>query len=267
MKRAILVAVTIWMGAAQTLSFEVASIKANNTGTPQFGTMRFWPGGRYTASNVTLKTLVESAYHIVSNRGFVTGGPSWVDTATFDIEARPMVGAISPSMSDRERVDASKLMLQRLLTDRFTLVVRRETKSLPIYRLVRAKSGAKLTKATARDCAAPSAMCGGFQGGAGYGIDGHTISMLDLSEFLTRFADRVVRDATGLRGEFDVRTTGWATSRSSQARDAAATSETIDPNGPSLFTVLEEQLGLKLEPAMGPVDTIVIERASRPDDN
>jgi uncharacterized protein (TIGR03435 family) len=247
-------------------SFDAASVKPNTSGSPS-GTMRFWPGGRFTASNVPLRKLVEAAYHIVPNRGLVSGGPAWVDSTGFDIEAKAGAGVIRPEMTNRQWVDATKLMLQTLLEQRFKLQTRHETKDMPIYRLVRAKGGVKLTKAPVRDCSAPRANCHGFEGGPGHGIEGHTDSMLDLSELLTFFADRIVRDATGLAGDFDIRTTGWAVARGRSDDSANTSNEVIDPNGPSLFTVLEEQLGLKLEPATGPVDLLVIQSAERPVEN
>jgi uncharacterized protein (TIGR03435 family) len=108
--------------------------------------------------------------------------------------------------------------------------------------------------------------CHGFQAaGARVGLDAHTASMPDFAEMLTLFADRPVRDGTGLTGEFDIKTSGWASApRSGRPIDAALTPETFDPSDPSLFTVLDEQLGLKLQPSMGPVESLVVEHAERP---
>jgi uncharacterized protein (TIGR03435 family) len=253
-------------------TFEVASVKPNMSGSRPMGYMRFWPGGRFTATNVTLLALVESAYHVTRNKGLVTGGPDWLDSARFDIEATPPQGAIPPGVDDRVRVDKSKLMLQVLLEERFALRVRRETKQLPIYELVAARKGPKLPKAADRDCATLNAGasigagCHMFQGGAGRGIDGHMVSMLDLSEFLTVFADRVVHDKTNIEGLFDLQTTGWTDPNRRPATDGGNQNreEVFDPHGPSLFTVLEEQLGLRLARGQGPVNAIVIEHAGRP---
>jgi uncharacterized protein (TIGR03435 family) len=253
-------------------AFEAASVKPNMSGPRPMGYMRFWPGGRFTATNVTLLALVESAYHVTRNKGFVTGGPDWRDSARFDVEATPPDGAIPPGVADRARVDTSKLMLQVLLEERFALRVRHETKHMPIYELVVARKGPKLPKAAEKDCvtlnAGPSigSGCHMFQGGSGWGIDGRMVSMLDLAEFLTLFADRVVHDKTNIEGVFDLRTTGWTDPNRRPATDGGNQNreEVFDPQGPSLFTVLEEQLGLRLAPAQGAVDTIVIERAARP---
>jgi len=88
-KTCVVVAVLVTLlsfAAVDRPSFDAASVKPNTSGSPP-GTMRFWPGGRFTASNVALRKLVEAAYHIVPNRGLVSGGPAWVDSAGFDIEA------------------------------------------------------------------------------------------------------------------------------------------------------------------------------------
>jgi len=164
-------------------------------------------------------------------------------------------------------VDIQKSMLQTLLDQRFALRLSRVTKDLPVYRLTVAKGGPKLqTAPTDRDCAAPVNYCHGFQAaGARAGIDVHTASMLDFAELLTLFADRPVRDATGLVGEFDIKTTGWASApRNGRPVDGALTPETLDPSDPSLFTVLEERLGLRLQPGTGAIELLVVESAEKP---
>jgi uncharacterized protein (TIGR03435 family) len=250
-------------------AFEVASIKPNTSGDRP-GPTWFRPGGEFTATNTTLRDLIETAYQIAPRKGFVTGGPSWLDSDRFDVAAKAAAGAIGPGELDRDRVDKTKLMLQTLLDERFTLRLRRETKPLPIYELVAARSGPKLTKTVEPDCSRPVSLCHRFQGGSGWGIDGHAVSMRDLTDFLTLFTDRVVRDKTGITGEFDIRTTGWSDpNRRPAAGDGVARrpEEVLDPSGPSVFTVLEEQLGLRLQATKGPVETFLIEHVERPSEN
>jgi uncharacterized protein (TIGR03435 family) len=93
--------------------------------------------------------------------------------------------------------------------------------------------------------------------------------MLDLADFLTTFADRAVRDKTGVKGEFDVRTTGWFDPRMKPATEGVADNreERSDSLGPSLFTVLDEQLRLRLNAQRGPVEVLAIDRAERPTEN
>lgn len=233
--------------AAARLEFEVASIKPNTSGDRP-GPTWFRPGGELTATNTTVRTLIELAYQIVPRKGYVTGGPAWLDSDRVDIAAKAANGAIGPGELDRERVDKMKRMLQTLLEKRFNLNLRRETKQLPIYELVAAKSEPKLTKTVEQDCSRPVSLCHRFQGARDWGIDGHAVSMLDLAEFLTLFTERAVRDKTGVNGEFDIRTTGWSDpNRRPAAGDGVAgrPEEVGDPSGPSVFTVLEEQLGLE----------------------
>jgi uncharacterized protein (TIGR03435 family) len=245
-------------------AFEVASIKPNASGGRP-GPAWFKPNNTFTTSNTALLTLIELAYHLVPDKGFVTGLPKALESARFDIEAKAPDGAIPPGQTDRQRVDTMKLMLQRLLEERFKLTAHLGAKEMPIYELVATGSATKLGKRTERDCMVPAQWCHKFQGGSGWGIDGQGVSMLDLSEFLTRFTDRVVRDRTGISGEFDIRTTGWADPRRRPADGAVeGREEPLDPLGPSLFTVVQEQLGLKLESTKGPVETFVIVHVERP---
>jgi uncharacterized protein (TIGR03435 family) len=247
-------------------AFEVASIKPNPSGDRR-GTTWFGPGGAFTATNTTLRALIETAYQIAPRKGFVTGGPAWLDSNRFDIAVKAEAGAIAPGELDREGVDTMKLMLQTLLDARFNLRLRRETKDLPIYELLASKRGPKLTKTVEPDCSRPVSLCHRLQGGSGRGIDGHAVEMQDLATFLTSFTDRVVHDKTGIKGYFDIRTTGWSDpNRRPDAGVGVAgrPEEVLDPSGPSVFTVLEEQLGLRLLATKGPVETFVIERAERP---
>jgi bla regulator protein blaR1 len=256
-------------GAAARPSFEVASIKLNTSGDRP-GTTWFSPGGLFTATSTTLRALIEIAYQVAPRKGFVTGGSAWLDSDRFDIAAKAEAGAIAAGELDRERVDTMKLMLQTLLDARFNLRLRRETKDLAIYELVAAKGGPKLTKTVEQDCSRPVSLCHRVQGGSGRGIDGHAVEMQDLATFLTSFTDRVVRDRTAIKGYFDIRTTGWSDpTRRPAVGDGVAgrPDEVLDPSGPSVFTVLEEQLGLRLEPSKGPVETLVIDRVDRPSED
>jgi len=245
----------------------VASVKRNVSGETGPGVMWYKPGPRFTATNTTLAKLIESAYHVVPNKGYVMGGPKWLESDRFDIDAKAADGVIPPRTEDRPRVDATKLMLQVLLEERFKLTLRRETKELPVYDLVAPKGSAKIGRRGDRDCSVPDSWCHRFQGGSGWGIDGQAVSMLDLVEFLTLFTDRAVRDKTGVTGEFNIRTTGWFDPRRRAGENAPNREGNDDPLGGTLFTVLEEQLGLKLEPTKGSVDVFVVEHVEQPADN
>lgn len=263
--------------------FEVVSIKPNRSGDPH-GTAVVQPGGRYTAVNITVSQLISEAYGLQS--GQLVGGPDWTRIERVDITAT-VGGDIGPgavdgsgSFSGSSRL---QLMLQALLTERFTLVVHRESREQPIYALVLARNdgtlGPKMRVSTA-DCAARSdqplpgppsfnapVTCAAR---LGHGrLSAADATMAQLAASLSSTVQRVVRDRTGLMGRYSMEVS-FTPERMPQAPGptpgpgAGATSPlSIDPNGTSIFTVLQEELGLKLESARGPVDVVVIDSIER----
>lgn len=225
------------LALAQTPEFEVASIKPTATKDGSLS-VRFLPGGRYSIRNLTLKQLLESAYSMQDYQ--VAGGPPWITESGFDIEAK---GAGDPT---REQM---LQMVQTLLTDRFHLAMHRETRQLPVYALVVAKNGPKLQPAAA-NAGYPKLKRGEFV------IP--KMSMAELANLLVLDVKRPVKDETGLQGNFAF-TLEW----NPDLRD------TVDQPGarPSIFTALQEQLGLKLESTKGPVEVLVIDRAEKPTEN
>lgn len=232
--------------AAEPARFEVASIRPSKS-VAVSGGYRLAPGGRFIAENLPLRLLITSAFRI---REFqLSGGPGWIDSTTYDIAAKAD-GDPSP--------DEIWKMVQDLLEDRFKLKVRHETTEQTWYSLSTAKVGLKLPESTA-DCEGLAAhaqpggrgACGNWFADA-HRITGIKISMHDLTEALSEALDRPVIDKTGVAGSFDVRLE-W-TSDDKQA-------------GPSIFTALQEQLGLKLESHKGPVEMLVVEHVERPSEN
>lgn len=206
------------------------------------------------------------AYHVESYR--LSGGPAWLDTEKYDVQAKAEANAIAPGPMDRERIHQMELMLRTLLAERFKLAVHRETKEGNVYALVIAKGGPKLQEAKGVDCKV-IAGCGDFTRimPIGY-LEGPKVSVLDIAGVLSTFVvGRPVLDKTGLAGVFNVKLQ-W-TREGYKPRDDGATSNEPqpDPNGPSIFTALQEQLGLKLEPQKGPVETVVIDHVERPSPN
>src|SRR5881296_1179322 len=135
--------------------FEAASIKPNNSAGER-RREEFSPG-RYTATNVTLRYLIQAAYQIPNPDGprhYLTGGPDWLGSQEFDIVAKAADGAIERDLSAKDHNDTIRLMLQTLLADRFQLKLHRETKELPVYEMVVAKNGPKFqkTKDQVSDC-------------------------------------------------------------------------------------------------------------------
>ncbi len=267
-------------------AFEVASIKPNTSGDGRV-MMQNQPG-RYVATNVTLRLLLRIAYQVQDFQ--ITGGPSWLSSDHFDVNAKvPDEFRDQPPMRPGGAPGPLPMMIRALLADRFKLAVHNETKDSPIYALILARSDGKLgpnLKKSETDCEAffaagrrrggPMPPLGPPQAGenipCGVRIGPGTLAMggSPLSQFansLGMFAGRVVLDRTGLAGNYDITMT-WTPDQMPQrppgAPDPLINGVAIDPNGPSLFTAVQEQLGLKLDSQRGPVETLVIDRAEKP---
>jgi uncharacterized protein (TIGR03435 family) len=269
--------------AAQAPTFEVASIRVNKSGLRGDPPMaRMQPGGRWTATNLTLRDLVRNSYRLLDFQMDVRfqdedgRTPSWFNTERFDIAAKG-TGDASP--------EDVRVMVRALLADRFKLVTHMETREMPIYDLVMARSdrrpGPNL-KRTEVDCdrapAPPPGLpdpkapppCGFLFRGPGLvrfrGVDMSALARSGLVPSLDRF----VIDRTGLAGRFDIELV-WAPAPGEPGvpppPGGPLHDSTISSDGPSLFTAIQEQLGLKLEPGRGPVDVLVIDGAAGPTEN
>jgi len=238
--------------------FEVASIKRSAPDNESF--MLAHPGGRLEISRATLKTLAAFAWRLQSFQ--VSGGPAWVRSEYFSIQAK----AIADPGEDR-----LLLMTRALLTERFSLKLHFETKEQPVYFLTGRKGGKSgLQVTTEGSCVRvqntvppdPS-QCGSVGLGANH-LEAHEISMARLAEVLSRVLDGKVIDRTGRPEKFNL-SLRWAPDehQALPSNDALA----LPPDTPSIFTALREQLGLKLEPGRAPVELLVIDRAERPSDN
>jgi len=263
--------------AAPLPSFEVASVKPNTSGDNRI-MLGFQPGGHYVATNATLLVMIRSAYQMQEFQ--IIGAPDWLKTEHFDINAKGEGLEPNPFVTE-QRSGPSKLqlMVRSLLADRFKLVTHVEQRDLPVYYLVLAKAdgklGPKMTPSTA-DCASlgraggpplvppsPTArMTCGMRMGPGL-VSGGGIAIAQLVNTLSMSAQRTIVDKTGLTGLFDI-DLAWTPEMPVGGRDAPPGAPPIDPNGPSLFTALQEQLGLKLESTRGPVDVLVIDSVQRP---
>jgi uncharacterized protein (TIGR03435 family) len=255
---------------ASTAKFEVASIKLNKTWAPgQRIGLSFLPGGAMSARAVNPRWLIEMAYGLPAMKGYVSGGPKWLDEDRYDFEAKFDPAAIPPGTPQSEIQEIHQQMLRALLADRFKLVLDSETKEVPVYLLTVAKGGPKLQPAAARDCSAEGARCHHISGGRSEGLSGNTSNMSDLAGVLSLFLDREVQDATGITGNFDIQIPGWADAIQSNGSAAAPDSEkTLDPNVvPDIFTVLRDHLGLKLEPQRRQVKTFIVKSIERPSEN
>ncbi len=220
-------------------------------------------------TGVPLRGMITFAYDV---RDFqISGGPGWVGTERFDVMARPDRAAVDgpddfAKMNDHQRKTARIQISERLralLADRFQLTVHKEIKEQPIYALVLAKNGPKLqeTKETGTQ---QSMMTNRGRS------QGHAIPMEMLAQVLSGLMGRPVVDKTGLTGKYDF-VLEWTPDAGADARAQGfgdgITSPAPAPGGPTIFTALQEQLGLRLEAQKGPVQNIVIDRAEKPSEN
>lgn len=258
-------------------SFEVAWIKPHDPKSD--GHRDNFARGRYTGRNVSVKTLIERAYGISDYQLF--GAPSWVNSETFDIDAKVEDSAIPElqKLTPAQRTERIKLIFQAMLADRFNLKISHETKELPIYALVVGKNGPKLSATKLAPLGSDGAASTGQQSNRGTDVTGNGsdftavangVALAQLAEILAREPEvggRVVRDQTGLSQEYDF-TLRWTRENLSAPRGTETDSVAPpDASGPSLFAALQQQLGLRLEPKKGPVDTIVIQHVERPSGN
>lgn len=243
--------------SAVSPTFEVATIKLNKSGS---GGSRssLDDYGNLTTSNISIVRLLHIATGVPEGR--ILGGPDWSKSSRFDIQAKPD-GALAEHLknlqSNAERRVANEQMLEALLADRFALKMHRETRELPVYALVVAKNGPKIKPAVVAE------------GSSVNSHNGHltiksNAAMAALAEYLENNLDRVVVDKTGIEGGYEF-SFDWNPEELSAAKHGAANSSADE--GPSIFTALQEQLGLKLESQKGPVEVIVIDHAELPSEN
>jgi bla regulator protein BlaR1 len=251
---------------ASRLAFEVASIKENHSG--RLGTDGFQVAhGALTIRNVSLKMLVQASYHVQGAQ--IVGGPSWLTTDRYDLLAKGKAEATNQQVYS---------MLQPLLAERFKLAVHNETRELPIYSLEVVKTGTKLAKRGDGDCAAISVTAtaqlecgavgtvGNLQGGF---MMGRRISVRAIATALSSILDRSVVDKTGLSGTYDLNLS-WA--EAGAQRPVPENGEQTRPADaselpPSIFTAVQERLGLRLVSTKGPVEVLVIDHAEKPSEN
>ncbi len=225
--------------SAQTRpAFEAASIHASRA--DQSSTHLALLGGRLSVENCTLSFIIQQAYGL---REFqVVGGPQWVldgNGSRFDIQAKA-----AATTSD----DQLKLMAQTLLADRFQLKVHREMRPIPVYALVIAKGGPKMQTPKPGERRHIESYPGFMSG-----------TNVPMSSFIDEYSgkvDRPVVDKTDFTGRFDF-TLRWTPDKSGN----------VDPNLGSIFTAIQEQLGLKLSPQKLPIEVLVIDHVEKPSAN
>lgn len=276
----------LWAQSGAHPTFEVASVKQGASGAGLMeGPMgvSYKPGGRMIATNAPLRLLIQFAYAVHDSphsqplrASQVVGGPAWIDSEGYDIEAKPEAN------TDQQH---AWLMLQSLLADRFKLMLHRETRELPVFNLTARSSGIKLPAAKEADCVSfqpgmtPRSIPGSVDCGyapllvtpTGLRMTGRKLHMADLVRELAMTLGRPVMDKTGFTGEFDLNLnyTDDAPAKSAVAGapdDPGGNRMPAEPNLSIVFSAMQ-QLGLKLEPAKGPVEVLIVDHAEKPTAN
>ena len=234
---------TVMIAAAFAQTFEVASIKPSAPGQRGFAIAPS-PGGRLAVRNCTLKRLLAAAYHVQDFQ--VSGGPKWMDTDPYDIEAK---AAGSPNLTEHQLLE----LLRPVLADRFRMAFHWETRQQPRYRLAVVKAGSKMTAVKADGEPEVNIRSRRI-------ITGKRAPVSQLVEMLSWVLGRAVVDETGLAGVYDFKLE-WTPDelQMTEPGSAGATGEA----GNSLLAAIQEQLGLKLEPQKGPVEILVVDRAEK----
>jgi uncharacterized protein (TIGR03435 family) len=234
-------------------AFDVAAIHEHNP-APHERSHIIDSNGRFTTVNVDLKAIIQWAFDLPESR--IVGGPSWLWSARWDIEARADNALDMQKTYDAAAARQQKRqMVQALLADRFHLAVHQETRELPIYALMVAKGGPKFL-GTKADGSKFDRWNGRIE------IQGGDNTVAVLAEELAETLGRVVVDKTGIEGRYKIALT-WTPDDGA----VPASSATASDQGPSVFTALQEQLGLKLESEKGPVQVLVIDGAAMPSEN
>lgn len=226
--------------------------------------IRSLPGGGLQVAGASLKNLISFAYDV---RPFqISGAGGWIDTERYDIDARAVTSDANTPMNPAKMSQEQRKILERLrglLADRFQLVLHSETKEQPVYALVVNKGGPKLQESTE-----PRGLIRKMGRGT---LKGQAVGLGMLALNLSNELGRRVIDKTRLAGKYDFELK-WASSPASSA-PLGATPQTgelappADPDGPSIFIALQEQLGLRLQSEKGPAEVLVIDRAERPSKN
>jgi uncharacterized protein (TIGR03435 family) len=256
-------------------AFDVTSVKPNNEGSGRVFMLPAANGG-WQATNVTLGQLVRLAFQLQDNQ--LVGGPKWLFEDRFDVKGTGTAPGRDGPLFDK---------LKAMLADRFKLVTHAETREESIYQLVLArrdgKLGDKLTRSTT-DCTPagpngrgrgqPAPIAPGERPKCGFMIGpGHIMvggqTMASFATTLSRFAGGIVVDKTGLSGTYDVELSyapdpGISPSGRDLPPQPGGPPPAVNSDAPSIFSAVQEQLGLKLESTKGPVDVLVLDSAEHP---
>jgi uncharacterized protein (TIGR03435 family) len=220
--------------------------------------MKMQSVNRFIARAYTLEALIASAYGLTPRA--ISGGEAWTDSDRYDITALTP-GDVQPNL------DEQRSMLRKLLADRFQLIFHRESRELPVYAITVVKSGPKLKPSTSEPGTPAkliSTMFSEEKGGVHTLLPARNANMAQFAAMMQQdIVDRPVVDSTGLSGAYDF-DLEWTPDES---QFGGKLPRSVESTKPSLFTAMQEQLGLRMEPTKGLVQTLVIDRVERPSDN
>jgi len=244
--------------------YDIVSIKPNKSNNPNIRIS--FNDDSFEATNAPLKVILQIAYGI--RQDLISGAPEWAGSDRFDIKAK----VLDPNTAQLKKLSKEQraAMLLPLLTDRFQLKAHKETKELPVYDLVQSKGGSKLKEVAPEPPPAPDDPDAPKPKGRGNMMwhgDGHTVQLTattvqieSLTNVLAQELKRSVIDKTGLTAKYDI-------SLKFAPEDAPPQDTAGDDAAPSIFTAMQEQLGLKLQPSKGPVETLVVDNVELPSED
>ena len=257
------------------IAFSVASVKRTGGQAFQGIGAAFSPGGRFSARGMTARDLVATAYGLATLSPRLIGGPDWIDSERYDVEAATDAGAVPPNLGPAQARELLLPALQKLLAARFQLVIHREQKMMPVFELRIAQAGPKLAKSdlSEEECRAISApaTCHDLRGSRSRGLQSTSATLGELASLLEMSSDQPIVDATGLTGLFSIRM-GQYSRVTPELPNPALEGRPADRRPPaepwpSVFEVLEKELGLRLLPGRAPVEILRIESIERPSAN
>ncbi len=232
---------------AEQPAFDVSTIKPNKSGSTRSSSL-ITDYGTYTGENIDLKSLLSLSFGVRPD--LIFGLPSWAESTRFDVSAKVVDSEVKDltTLTRQQR----RAMMQALVTDRFQLKSHMETRTLPVYELMIAKGGVKFKESTAT---------GGRSGISTRNTELTAINsaIANFTNTLSDYLHRAVIDKTGLTGKYDF-ALKWA-------RDDSQNADVAADAGPSLFTAVQEQLGLRLQSAQGPVQVLVVDQIEQPSEN
>ena len=271
--RMLLFALVACLTAQERPSFDVVSVKPHPADVREVSFPHFLPGGRFETAGLPVWFTIAAAYNVGFQSPRLTGGPKWISgpEGVFDIEAKASPDSLPAGLASNVRAERLRQMLQAMLADRFHLKIHRETKEMPAYELTVARSGLKLdrSKIDEKDCAegGPKAdACHAIRGGRGRGLHSEAATIDDIVNYVENWSDHPILNKTGIRGLFNVQTSGWQNMQPGPVPPAGAKAEdgTNMADLPTLFNIFE-RLGLKLQAvSKAKVEIYVIDSIDKP---